>query len=286
MSRVSKGWKNVSKQFSISRTKMAHASWFGEISWKKHLSGFKYKLNKIRYVCRVNGWEADTKILRYSNGTRPQKNKNLAIAEWPTDSIGSRKSGRADYALFVGLELVALIEAKRGSKDISADIEDCKEYAKKIKEEHKEYIINTWGEYKVPFLFATNGRKYLKQLEEKSGIWFLDSRNSTNHPKALQSWYTPRGLKELLDKDIELSTKSLEEETFEYLTDPKGLNLRKYQINAIKAIEDAIADGKENILISMATGERVIIVMGAINVLKSRVSGTFTEKFLCIAYSN
>lgn len=102
----------------------------------------------------------------------------------------------------------------------------------------------------------------------------------------MQSWYTPRGLKELLDKDIELSTKSLEEETFEYLTDPKGLNLRKYQINAIKAIEDAMADGKENILISMATGERVIIVMGAINVLKSRVSGTFTEKFLCIAYSN
>lgn len=203
---------------------------------------------------RSCGWEADTKMLRYSNGTRPQKNRNLAISEWPTDSIGSRKSGRADYALFVGLELVAIVEAKRGSKDIPADIEDCKDYAKKIKEEHKEYIINIWGDYKVPFLFSTNGRKYLKQLEEKSGVWFLDARNSTNHPKALQSWYSPRGLKELLDKDIEAATKSLEEETFEYLTDPKGLNLRKYQINAINAIEDSIADGKESILISMATG--------------------------------
>lgn len=203
---------------------------------------------------RSCGWEADTKMLRYANGTRPQKNKNMAIAEWPTEAIGSRKSGRADYALFVGLELIALIEAKRGSKDIPADIEDCKDYAKKIREEHNEYVINTWGEYKVPFLFATNGRKYLKQLEEKSGIWFLDARNSTNHPKALQSWYSPRGLKDLLDKDIERSTRSLEEETFEYLTDPKGLNLRKYQINAIKAIEYAIADGKENVLISMATG--------------------------------
>ncbi|MBW4828925.1 MAG: type I restriction-modification system endonuclease [Clostridiaceae bacterium] len=203
---------------------------------------------------RSCGWEADTKTLRFSNGTRPQKNKNLAIAEWPTKAIGSRKSGRADYALFVGVKLVALIEAKRGSKDIPSDIEDCKDYAKKIKEEDSEYVINTWGEYKVPFLFATNGRKYLKQLEEKSGIWFLDARNSTNHPKALQSWYTPRGLKDLLDKDIRASTKSLEEETFEYLTDSKGLNLRKYQINAIKAMEDAIANGKENILISMATG--------------------------------
>ncbi|SDY43160.1 hypothetical protein SAMN05660462_00011 [Proteiniborus ethanoligenes] len=86
-----------------------------------------------------------------------------------------------------------------------------------------------------------------------------------------------------MDKDIELSTKSLEEETFEYLTDPKGLNLRKYQINAIKAIEDAMADGKENILISMATGERVIIVMGAVWVIKSRVSVTLNKYISCIA---
>ncbi len=229
------------------------------------------------------GWEADTKVLKFSNGTRPQKNRNLAIAEWPTDSIGSRKSGRADYALFVGLEFVGLIEAKRVSKDIPADIEDCKDYARNIKGEHNEYVIDTWGEYKVPFLFATNGRKYLKQLEEKSGIWFLDSRDTTNHPKALQSWYTPRGLKELLDKDVKASTKSLEEETFQYLTDSKGLSLRKYQVNAIKAIEDAIADGKENILISMATGERVIIVIGAESVIKSRVSGTLNKYILCIA---
>lgn len=200
------------------------------------------------------GWEVDTQTLRYSNGTRPQKNKNMAIAEWPTDAVGTRKSGRADYALFVGLELVGLIEAKRGSKDIPSDIDDCKEYAKKIKEEHDEYVINKWGDYKAPFLFATNGRKYLKQLEEKSGIWFLDARKPTNHPKALQSWYTPKGLKDLLDKDIEGATRSLEEESFDYLTNPKGLSLRTYQINAIKATEAAIADGKESALLSMATG--------------------------------
>jgi len=35
--------------------------------------------------------------------------------------------------------------------------------------------------------------------------------------------------------------------------------------------------------IEMETGERVIIVMGAINSLASRVSGTFIQKFLCIA---
>jgi type I restriction enzyme R subunit len=33
-----------------------------------------------------SGWEADTKTLRYANGTRPVRGRNLAIAEWPTAS--------------------------------------------------------------------------------------------------------------------------------------------------------------------------------------------------------
>lgn len=53
------------------------------------------------------GWEADTENLRYSKGVRPEPNKNRAIAEWPT------KSGPADYALFMGMTLVATIEAKK-----------------------------------------------------------------------------------------------------------------------------------------------------------------------------
>ena len=32
------------------------------------------------------GWEADTENLRYSKGSRPEPNKNKAIAEWPTKS--------------------------------------------------------------------------------------------------------------------------------------------------------------------------------------------------------
>ena len=59
---------------------------------------------------RQVGWEADTETIRYSKGTRPAKGRNLAIAEWPTDSTVGKK-GYADYALFVGLKLVAIIEA-------------------------------------------------------------------------------------------------------------------------------------------------------------------------------
>ena len=34
---------------------------------------------------RQAGWEADTQTLRYSQGARPQRGRNLAIAEWPCE---------------------------------------------------------------------------------------------------------------------------------------------------------------------------------------------------------
>ena len=203
---------------------------------------------------RKFGWEADTNNLRYSKGTRPQKGRNLAIAEWPTDSAVG-KSGYADYALFVGLKLVGIVEAKKAAIDIPSVIDhQCKEYAKGIKGEHQGYIINQWGAYKVPFVFATNGRKYLKQLETKSGIWYLDLRNVANAPKALQGWISPQGLMEQLEKDIAVANARLQNTPFDLLRDPDGLNLRKYQINAIEAAEQAVIDGKQTVLLSMATG--------------------------------
>lgn len=203
---------------------------------------------------RKVGWEADTISLRYSKGTRPQKGKNLAIAEWPTDStVGDR--GYVDYALFVGTQLVGVIEAKRHFTDIPSVIDyQCKDYAKSIKKEHSSYVITKWGDYFVPFLFATNGRKYLKQLETKSGIWFLDGRKSENIPKALQGWMSPEGLMELLSMDIEKANRELQKTGYELLSDKDGLNLREYQIKAIKAAEQAVIDGQKTVLLSMATG--------------------------------
>lgn len=200
------------------------------------------------------GWEVDTLNLKYSKGTRPQKGRNLAISEWPTDStVGN--GGYADYVLFAGMQLVGIIEAKRHFADIPSVIDyQCKEYAQHIKAEHSSYLVYKWGDYQVPFLFATNGRKYLKQLEIKSGIWFLDARKSANIPKALQGWVSPDGLLELLEKDIDKADKELKDTGYDLLTDKDGLNLRPYQIEAIKAAEQAVIDGQQSILLSMATG--------------------------------
>ncbi|WP_314772144.1 type I restriction-modification system endonuclease [Capnocytophaga sputigena] len=203
-------------------------------------------------LCEV-GWEADSETLRYSKGTRPQKGRNIAIAEWPTDK------GVADYALFAGLQLVGIVEAKPKHKDISAIIaQQCKDYATHIKTEHKAYLskyrTEQWGNYQVPFLFATNGRYYLKQLETKSGIWFLDTRSEENIPKALQHWKSPQGLLEDLLQDKKKATLILAQTPYDLLRDPKGLNLREYQIRAVETTEKALAEGRNSVLLSMATG--------------------------------
>jgi type I restriction enzyme R subunit len=70
---------------------------------------------------RQAGWEADTPTLHYGKGARPQKNRNLAIAEWPTSS------GPADYVLFVGLTPYAAVEAKRANTDVAGKVHQAEE---------------------------------------------------------------------------------------------------------------------------------------------------------------
>lgn len=203
---------------------------------------------------RKVGWEADTEKLCYSKGTRPAKGRNLAIAEWPTDStVGSR--GYVDYALFIDNQIVATIEAKAIHKDIPSVIDyQCKDYSRNIRSVDAKYQIGTWGVYKVPFTFATNGRSYLKQYDTKSGVWFLDLRKPDNAPKALSGWMSPAGMSELLEKDIAACNQALKNMPYDLLRDKDGLNLREYQLKAIQAAENAVISGQKNILLAMATG--------------------------------
>ena len=213
---------------------------------------------ETRYIIdqqlRQVGWEADTENLRFSKGTRPVKGRNLAIAEWPTDSTAG-DHGRADYALFIGLQFVGIIEAKAEHKDIPSVIDyQGKDYPRNIRAEDAQYQVGTWGSYQVPFTFATNGRPYLEQYKTKSGIWFLDLRNPSNVPKALRGWMSPENLLELLGKDIDAGNRALEQMPFDLLRDKDGLNLREYQLRAIQKAEQAIMEGKTTALLAMATG--------------------------------
>lgn len=203
---------------------------------------------------RKVGWEADTEKLRYSKGTRPAKGYNIAIAEWPTDSTVGNK-GYVDYALFVGTQLVATVEAKAIHKDIPSVIDyQCKDYSRNIRAEDAKYQIGTWGNFKVPFTFATNGRPYLEQYDTKSGVWFLDLRQPDNVPKAMKGWMSPTGMMEQLEKDIQAKDQALKAMPYDLLRDKDGLNLREYQLKAIQAAENAILNGQQSILLAMATG--------------------------------
>lgn len=193
------------------------------------------------------GWAADTVNLRYSKGTRPQKGKFLAIAEWPT------AHGPADYVLFAGLLPLAAVEAKRKTVNVSSTLQQAKRYSRGFDfSGDVELHEQNWGakdEFRLPFVFSTNGRPYLRQLETHSGIWFCDLRRPDNLSHALQGWPSPEGLVALLKQDTAAADKQLETEPFNF-----GFPIRDYQQAAIIETEKAIAAGRREILLAMATG--------------------------------
>lgn len=193
---------------------------------------------------RDRGWEAHTRDLRYSKGIRPVKGRNLAIAEWPT------ANGPADYALFVGVTLVGIVEAKRRRKNVSAAIDQAERYSTGIKDSADfSYAGGPWGAHKVPFVFSANGRSYLKQIETESGIWFRDTRRAANHRRALVDWPTPEGLTGQLEVNQDAADASLQVQPFEF-----GFPLRHYQESAIRSVESALSAEQRAVLVAMATG--------------------------------
>lgn len=202
---------------------------------------------------REAGWEADTTSMRYSKGARPVAGKNRAIAEWPTES------GPADYVLFVGLVPMAVVEAKKFSVDVSTVVGQAERYSLGyLKDGTEQMHAGGWlahhqtvtgaTTYRIPFVYASNGRGYHRQFLGKSGVWFRDLRRPENHPMALAGWHTPEGLARMLELDKGTAEQQLQAEPFGYL------NLRDYQVKAVQSIEASIAAGKRECLVAMATG--------------------------------
>lgn len=194
------------------------------------------------------GWEADSDGLTYQKGARPEEGRNLAIAEWPCEG------GRVDYALFVGLACVGVIEAKRESVDVPSTLQQAERYARTLLlAPEQAWPHGPWKQglddpFRAPFVFATNGRPHVRQWLTKSGIWYRDVRRQTNHAVAMTNWFSPKDLLDKLATDVDAAAQGLAEEGF-----GKG-RMRPYQEDAIAAIENAILAGQRDILVSMATG--------------------------------
>ncbi|MDR6489135.1 type I restriction enzyme R subunit [Chryseobacterium vietnamense] len=218
---------------------------------KINLNELDTRIQLIDVQLRAAGWECDTENINYKNKkTLPEKGKNKAIAEWP---CGGKY---ADYALFIGTELYGLVEAKKYNTDISTNLRQSKIYSENIHSQDEIVLLGQWDTYKVPFLYSTNGKRYLEQLKTKSGIWFQDIRKPTNRPYALKGWYSPEGLKELYNRDSDAAKEKLLESDYDYLASPSGLSLRDYQIEAIQSVENKLAEDPfdKRALLVMATG--------------------------------
>lgn len=221
---------------------------------------------------RKAGWQADSKALRFSEGARPEPGVNKAIAEWPSGKDETGKQGFADYVLFVGLKPIAVVEAKRKNIDVPAKLNESYRYSKyfdnaflrdTLLEEYAPddvheavplYEISwqdTSGEqrFKIPFCYSTNGREYRAAMKTKSGIWYRDVRHTTNMSKALPEWHRPEELSDMLGSDAHIQN-----QWFAGNPGMSELGLRYYQEDAVRAVETAIVNGQQEILLAMATG--------------------------------
>lgn len=176
----------------------------------------------------------------------------------------ANRTAKADYVLFIGLMPVAVVEAKKQNADVAGKIAQAERYALALDISDTSDLLPAWqyknenqtsspwmnsqGSFAVPFVYSTNGRPYVAQLAEQSGTWFRDVRHPSFIKKPLQSFHTPQNLLELLTQDNAHASTTLHNEPMSYL------RLRDYQERAISAIESALSDGRQNILVAMATG--------------------------------
>lgn len=201
------------------------------------------------------GWEANTLELTHAKGARPERGRNQAIAEWPTQGKQS-----ADYMLFAGLTPIAAVEAKRININVAGKIAQAERYARglALAPEHEaawhvEGRSGPWpdgqgGLFQLPFVYSCNGRPLIRQSPEASGTWHRDLRHPSELARPLQGFHSPEVLLDLLKRNREAAQARLRQESFAYL------GLRDYQQQAIVAVEAALATGQTSCLLAMATG--------------------------------
>ncbi len=209
----------------------------------------------IDQLLRDAGWEADTIQLAHAKGVRPQKGRNLAIAEWIMPDLQ-----RADYLLFAGLMPVGVVEAKRQNINVAGKIGQAERYARSfavldgqqpawpLEQRAQPWEDGQGAVFQIPFAYSCNGRPFIKQHAESSGTWFRDLRDSGHRAKPLQGFHSPEGLLDLLRRDVGKAQAQLAQEAHAYL------RLRDYQLCAIQAVENALAQGQRHCLLAMATG--------------------------------
>ena len=169
------------------------------------------------------GWS----IVPFTPGVSLNSHQNCAIKEFET------ANGPADYALCVDGRIVGIVEAKKLTLGPQSVLTQAERYCKGITDSQFNY-----RGYRAPFLYSTNGEI----------IWHHDIRHELSRSHVITQFHTPEALIERLQRDTDISCETLLRTPNDH---PK---LRPYQREANVAIEKAISDRKQQMLVAMATG--------------------------------
>ena len=159
-----------------------------------------------------------------------------------------REQGRIDYLLRVRVNIstqplaVALIEAKKSNEPSDKGLEQAKKYAR----------LNN-----VPFVYSSNGYLFI-EYNNFTGL--------TSAPKPLKEFPTPSELRECYEKGLGISLGSEEAKSL-LIAYPGGeASRRYYQDAAIRATLEKITQGKNRLLLFLATGSGKTFI--AVHLLK------------------
>ena len=181
------------------------------------------RVKKIDPRLHEAGWEEQNIIREY------------AIAPGRVERIRHAKPKQADYLLCYKNHPIAVVEAKGDEHDVAEGVEQAKDYARMLC---------------MRFAYSTNGDEiYFVDMgvQDGKGTYLVPSTEY-----AINRFHDPQELWRLLFPT--------EEETWRERFARCAFNRdndrtpRYYQQNAVNAVLDAIADGRQRILLTMATG--------------------------------
>lgn len=162
-----------------------------------------------------------------------KKKDNIPLLGFYAKEEVQTDSGPMDYGLYINGVLIGDVEAKPEKTGVPAVLYQAERYSKSYSKGHFDF-----SGYRIPFLYSSNGHI----------IWFKDIRSKYNLPREITKFHTPQALEEFL--------KTNTNESFNWLrSNPiDALDIRPYQIEAIKKIEEAIMSHKTRMILAMATG--------------------------------
>ena len=192
---------------------------------KKSLSERDICTKFITPALRKAGWDEMTQIREEVHFT-----KGRIIVRGKLVSRGKGK--RADYVLYYKPNLpIALIEAKDNNHAVGDGIQQALDYADTLN---------------IPFVFSSNGDGFL--FHDRTGVTAKETTLALEFfPPPGDLWARYRAWKGLTAESEEIILQ-------DYFDDGSGKAPRYYQVNAINAAVEAIAKGRDRILLVMATG--------------------------------